>query len=154
MASVNPERLAKEILAKNPGRSYTDIETIINNYGIRIYYYAFSSEISGIFTWIGKQPVIGINKLHPKVRQRFTMAHELYHFLKHPEDRQVLRMSSTITDNLEERQASCFAASLLMPKQVITANKEKSVKALAKFFKVSEEAMEIRVNEFRVQNDR
>jgi len=153
MASVNSERLAKEILAKNPGRSYTDIETIINNYGIRIYYYAFSSEVSGIFTWIGNQPVIGINKLHPKVRQRFTMAHELYHFLKHPEDKQVLRMSSTANDNLEERQASCFAASLLMPKQVIAASKEKSTKALARLFRVSEEAMEIRVRELGMHNN-
>ncbi len=150
MATVNPERLAKEILAKNPSGSYTDVESIIDNYGIRVYYYAFSSEISGIFTWIGNQPVIGINKLHPKVRQRFTMAHELYHFLKHPEDKQVLRMSSTTNDNLEERHASEFAASLLMPKQVIAANNEKSARALAKFFRVSEEAMEIRLKELLV----
>lgn len=56
MASVNPEKLAKEILAKNPSRTCTDIETIINNYGIWVYYYIFSSEISGIFTWVVISP--------------------------------------------------------------------------------------------------
>lgn len=147
MATVNPERLAKEVLAKKPSGSYTDVESIINSYGIRVYYYSFSSEISGVFTWMGNQPVIGINKLHPKVRQRFTLAHELYHFLKHSEDKQVLRMSSIATDDLEERQASRFAASLLMPRQVISNHKEKSVKALARLLRVSEEAMEIRIKE-------
>ena len=147
MATVNPERLAKVVLAKYPSNGYVDIELIVRDFGIRIYFYAFSSEISGIFTWMGYQPVIGINKLHPKVRQRFTLAHEFYHFLRHPEDRRVFKMSTMVTDNLEERQASEFAASLLMPKQLIIANKEKSNKALARLLRVSEEAMEIRLTD-------
>lgn len=146
--TVNPERLAQQILEKFPSKDFTNIEAIVKEFGIRVYFTPFvSGEISGIYTRIGNVPVIGINSDHPKARQRFTIAHELFHYLKSPNSKQVMRMSSTVSDSLEERQACRFAASILMPEERIEAFKGKSAKAMARIFGVSRETMEIRLKE-------
>lgn len=76
----------------------------------------------------GKRWVIVVNALHPDVRQRFTIAHELGHLLlhgythPHADTRFRIRLnggSSTTTEDIEEIQANRFAAELLMPQHLI-----------------------------------
>lgn len=98
------------------------------------------------------QPVIGINKLHPKVRQLFTMAHELFHYLDSKDITHNPRFSTPMDRALTECKAKRFAASLLMPEPAIRSlialglEREKLLQA----FFVSQEALDIRLRELRI----
>lgn len=86
------------------------------------------------------------------VRRRFTVAHEIAHFVLHKD-----RIGASLTDdgmyrsNLstwEEVQANSLAAEILMPKELILRYVRQygpEAPLLAKFFKVSESAMQIRL---------
>ena len=81
-----------------------------------------------------KRTIIGVNAGHHENRQKFTVAHELGHFLLHDfasvhVDRQFkvwLRSeaSSQGTDN-DEKEANLFAAELLMPVRFLVKDIEK-----------------------------
>ncbi|WP_308101716.1 ImmA/IrrE family metallo-endopeptidase [Streptomyces sp. S07_1.15] len=76
----------------------------------------------------GRTPIVGVNDAHSAHRQRFTIAHELGHLLLHPGREVVLdrpvrvnlrdKTSSMATDR-EEIEANAFAASLLMPAELM-----------------------------------
>ncbi|WP_307976301.1 ImmA/IrrE family metallo-endopeptidase [uncultured Streptococcus sp.] len=66
--------------------------------------------------------VIFVNSREPLVRQRFTKAHELGHYVLGHEgvsNRLVDTSDYTFFDRLKERAANSFAAELLMPKKLI-----------------------------------
>ena len=84
---------------------------------------ALASDLSGFLFRDGEQTVIGVNTHHAKVRQTFTVAHELAHLILHKNieplhvDRRFLFRSAESakgTDPLET-EANKFAAELLMP---------------------------------------
>lgn len=98
---------------------------------------------------------IVVNGTHPEVRQRFTIAHEIAHFVLHrPEvgagisDNEFYRSSLS---NKQETEANKLAAEILMPYSLIKRIKEEEslddsdAKALAKALNVSEVAMKIRL---------
>lgn len=95
---------------------------------------------------------IYINKDHPETRRRFTIAHEIGHFLLHKD----LIGDGIVDDGLYrsslstsiEREANQFAADLLMPWGLLNLAMSKghnSIPELAKAFEVSEHAMSIRL---------
>lgn len=94
-----------------------------------------------------------VDKSEPSVRQRFTAAHELGHFVLHRasigethSDNYLLRAEGLT--NAQEAAANRFAADLLMPRELVSAAIDSgtaSVPALAKLFNVSELAMSIRM---------
>jgi hypothetical protein len=100
--------------------------------------------------------VIRINRHdHPK-RQRFTVAHELAHYLLHKDDigtgiEDDVLYRSSLSDK-REQQANRLAADILMPQNLIAeareAAEEKGIGELALYlsdvFGVSEAAMRIR----------
>jgi Zn-dependent peptidase ImmA (M78 family) len=120
--------------------------------------------ISGLLYRGDEAVIIGVNANHPPRRQRFTVAHEIGHYLLHKGRAVVLdhvRMnfrdatSSTATD-FEEIQANAFAAELLMPRDAVFAQAKRLsapedgtdatvVRDLADIFEVSEQAMEYRL---------
>lgn len=67
---------------------------------------------------------IKVNTLDAPVRQRFTIAHELGHYLLHkPDDvvyRDVIDNYDTLFDRIREREANNFAADLLMPEKLLS----------------------------------
>lgn len=100
------------------------------------------------------QRVILINSEQPAARKRFTIAHELgHHVLGHTESGHMFRDKAPDMNPYgappQEREANSFAASLLMPPEVVhelvveLGNSELSY--LAKCFQVSEQAMSIRL---------
>lgn len=105
--------------------------------------------ISGIYNEIDGQPYIAVNSKHSNVRKRFTVAHELYHFLTEYED-EVVRAVAT-EDGIEEieKNANRFAALLLMPEEAVKAIWGKGVclKHMAEVFGVSDQAMQIRLRD-------
>jgi Zn-dependent peptidase ImmA (M78 family) len=68
---------------------------------------------------------IEINRNHPVTRQRFTVAHEIAHFLKHPEvlkQKGQLDRNNTFKDEAEirrEDEADEEAAAILMPEYLV-----------------------------------
>jgi Zn-dependent peptidase ImmA (M78 family) len=88
----------------------------------------------------------------PLVRKRFTLAHEIAHFILH-RDSAGLEVSddefyrSRLSDT-QEVQANKLAAQILMPMhliQAMIASGTKEVSMLARVFQVSEAAMMIRL---------
>jgi len=126
------ETVVQELLTKHGVKEApVPIPMIAKNYGIRIFYQSLENDISGFLYRDSEQVVIGVNTHHAPVRQNYTAAHELGHFLLHEQaqlhvDREFrvrLRndISSQGTDEAE-REANLFAATLLMPKEFIEAD--------------------------------
>ena len=91
-------------------------------------------------------------KEHGRTRRRFTIAHEIGHFVLHRNkiDREVIddRLYRSRLDSDLEVQANDFAAFLLMPWDLIVREMERgrdTVEELAQAFEVSKSAMSIRL---------
>ena len=124
-------------------------------------------DVSGLLVRSDTAATIGVNMNHPLVRQRFTIAHELGHYLLHAglsshvdRDYRVNYRSAESSEatNVEEIEANFFAASILMPRQfldeenaVIALDNDAAVEKLAKRYLVSRHAMSLRLaNVYRV----
>lgn len=120
---------------------------------LRIEYVAMEPATSGSLTYIEGVWVIRVNKSQNIRRQRFTIAHELGHYMMHR------NKSESFTDeiffrtekkDIIEYRANEFASQLLMPeekvKQAIT-NGCRNLGKLAERFNVSSVAMKVRVQE-------
>lgn len=100
---------------------------------------------------------ITVNARHAETRRRFTVAHEIAHYVLHRES----IGDGIIDDGLYrsqrggaiERQANNYAASILMPAPLVgrewRAGKT-TAQALAKVFDVSPAVAEIRIKELRL----
>lgn len=105
----------------------------------------------------GETHRIAINARDGWQRQRFTLAHEIAHFLLHRdiidtgiEDDRMYR--SRLSDRFE-REANTVAAQLLMPPHMILTDWRqgiRDVRTLAAKYGVSEPAMAIRLRELRL----
>ncbi len=103
------------------------------------------SEYSGMID--KKAKVIYINGEEPLYRQRFTIAHELGHWiLKHQAE--VDYRNNQAPYSAEELQADYFAACLLMPKNTfLNVYQKMNISQLAAFFGVSRKAIGIRAGD-------
>lgn len=120
---------------------------------ILIEYVPLDPTISGKLSKKGKNWVISINKDQHINRQRFTLAHELAHYVLHKSE------SESFTDTVFFRGASVnnfeyaankFAAELLMPENKLRAvirNGKNNIEKLAESFGVSVAAMLFRVKQ-------
>jgi Zn-dependent peptidase ImmA (M78 family) len=92
----------------------------------------------------------------PPTRQRFTLAHELGHWVcqvREGHDAPIYCRAADVapeTDRLQEREANLFAAELLMPEPAIRVEwpRAASTVELATWFGVSEESMGWRLYSF------
>jgi predicted transcriptional regulator len=107
---------------------------------------------SGRTQWAGNRWVILVAEDEAKVRQRYSMAHELAHVLYHP--LAVPSLPATTNLTAEERlEAACeyFAACLLMPrlwmKRAYFDEGIQDVPSLARLFGVSWLAMRVRLEQ-------
>lgn len=105
---------------------------------------------------------IKINKYESLERQRFTLAHELAHFLLH---RNEIDRLGEIADNVLYRsgasetieyEANRLAAQIIIPEEAISERQQaigKNVDQLAKEFGVSKTVMEVRMAAYEAEND-
>lgn len=113
----------------------------------------------------GEGFIIRINRHDPSKRQRFSVAHELAHFLLHSD-----QIGAGISDDVlyrsslsdrREAQANRLAADILMPDQLVRQEvevaREKGVGDLVLFladeFAVSEAAMRIKLDQLGIAYD-
>lgn len=131
---------------------------IATQLGLKVYTVNnWDDEISGMIVRDEKRGgksgfAIYVNGKHPEVRRRFTMAHEVAHFVLHRsligdgiQDDALYRskLSSAI-----EAEANRYAADILMPWSLLNqemANGNNSVAELARAFNVSKSSMSIRL---------
>jgi Zn-dependent peptidase ImmA (M78 family) len=153
-------------LLKTQGMDHPPINPsdIAKNLGIKIERAAFSDDLSGVLMRSDGSAIIALNKSHHKVRQRFTIAHELGHFVLNHKgdmfiDQKVLNKRdgrSSIAIDPQEIEANAFAASLLMPEEMLlaevvklvpdqTTDRRELIGLLAKTFDVSIQAIEFRL---------
>jgi hypothetical protein len=102
---------------------------------------------SGFAKWYGGRWHIVVNADHARVRQRFTIAHELWHVLEHPFSAYAPR------EDIAERLADHFAACVLMPKIWVKRQWGAGIhdtNALARCFGVSRPAMRWRIDELKL----
>ena len=139
-------------------RSPVPVERIAQNLGIEVRFEAAEDDLSGALIRKPKgRVVIGVNSAHHSNRQRFTIAHEIGHFILHKgmklhvdEDFRINLRDGSVND--EEIDANAFAAELLMPTEFIGRDIQKlgridqqGVERLARRYQVSSRAMEIRL---------
>lgn len=134
------------------GYSPIDIFAIVNGWKdkkITIVKYPMSSRISGMCTKEKEDIIICINSTTSYGRQRFTLAHELYHVLYEEDMQRVICDMSMSDDKSEsEKEADQFASYLLMPYDALLEyeydktkwNLEKVIDA-QQFFQISHQAM-------------
>nr|DAU30664.1 MAG TPA: IrrE protein [Caudoviricetes sp.] len=132
-----------------------DIERFINNKypNIKIKHEDLSPDISGKLEMKDDMWVMTVNSKHPSVRQRFTLGHELGHYLNHRKSVKSFCDTVFFRSNQKssmEYMADQFAARLLMPESDIESlfkSGVNTVKEMASNFDVSLEAMKYRLEQ-------
>lgn len=126
----------KLLLTQNIKSAPVRVDEIARELGADVIYQPSDDAVSGFLFRDYKQrsAIIGVNSEHHPNRQRFTIAHEIGHFLLHEYEgfhfdgtNQGFQLklrddkSSKGTDD-DEREANLFAAELLMPKRFLDAD--------------------------------
>jgi Zn-dependent peptidase ImmA (M78 family) len=106
-----------------PGEFPVDVEAIAKNMGLRVEYTYLREGVSGMIEARGEDVVIYVDFDENSARQRFTIAHELGHFVERSNQGQ--RDFAFIDErgtkyDLHEFYADEFAGNLLMPADEIS----------------------------------
>jgi Zn-dependent peptidase ImmA (M78 family) len=142
---VNEKYIEKLIEDNKIERNPLDVEALIKTLGITVTREDFDYDISGYIEKRANDWFIGLNSHQNERRQRFTMAHELAHFVLHKkyveknkiEEQILLRSNDT---NKREKEANDYASNLLMPKKSFAdflSTGNKTIEDLADCFNVS-----------------
>ena len=124
------------------------IEKIAVFFSLKVVYYdKFPNNILRTIIQREDLKAIGVNSNHSVVRQRFSIAHELGHFLLgHDHEHIIDDTFDKPTD--KEQEANKFASEILMPSEMLKrdiSKDEYDISSLANRYKVSEQAMSIRL---------
>lgn len=156
------ELQAQKIFSELAGRKIpVPIEDVAEKLKIAISY-APSEEYSGmLIRREDQQTLMGVNSNEPKTRMRFTIAHEIGHFIFDKKNVSIDYRDTTKVQEKspEEKRADYFASCLLMPKKELkldfdqvptnSFDKEKLVE-FAKKYQVSQDAMKYRLLNLRL----
>jgi Zn-dependent peptidase ImmA (M78 family) len=144
-----------------------DVELVAHRLKLRTEAASLGENVSGLLVVEKGHGVIGYNTTQALVRQRFTIAHEIGHFVLHRHDDPsalfidthyiVYRRDaqSSTGEDRREIEANRFAAALLMPatllqteiqKKPLDFGDEEMLTDLASKFQVSTQAMSIRLS--------
>jgi len=131
--------------------------------GCKVVQRNFTDDLSGVLVRKDGAVTIAVNSEDSLLRRRFTIAHECGHLVLAHEgeifiDKQVVNRrdgNSSLAIDDKEIEANQFAASLLMPREAVVhhldellyscRNRAVLIEQLASKFKVSRQAMEIRL---------
>ncbi len=148
-------------------RAPIPVEAIAERLGIEVKLVPLEDQLSGMIFLHG-DPVVAVNSLHHRNRQRFTIAHEIGHFVMHLKeigeevhvDKKFIALArgshSSSGFDPKEVEANSFAAELLVPRYllrqhlsnaVVDVEDEALIADLAKRFQVSSQMMSFRISE-------
>lgn len=148
-----------------------EVVMMANYYGFEVYELDMDDSTSGLII-VDEKPIknfdsnkiIVVNSNHSNARKRFTIAHELGHFiLDNKPSKCYAHRDSTGVYNTRERDANSFASALLMPENDVkkfvnslTENTEFSIPdfilidKISKRYNVSIQAAEVRLNKLNL----
>lgn len=146
------------------------LEKIAKHLGVDIKGEGLDFDVSGLFLMKNDKYYIRYNVTESEQRQRFTIAHELGHFILHKEDKPLFvdksekilyrNFNSSTGEIKKEREANAFAAALLMPRFLLSQlinkapnNVDHVINYLATEFNVSEQAMSFRLSNLGYLNN-
>jgi len=140
------------------------VDEIAGRFGAEIVRTRSEGNEAGFALRDGSRMVIGVNIATARLRQRFTIAHELGHLVMHPGKPLIFDPSvrinrrnevSSLGTDFEEVQANAFAAELLIPRSLVldsvassmstSVSHDEALARLASEFDVSKEAMSYRL---------
>ena len=139
------------------------IERVAKELKLQVRFEPFEGDLSGCIVRHGNHARVGINSLHHENRQRFTLAHEIGHFLLHKGEQvfvdHAFRVNLRGTDagkaeNPEEIEANLFAAELLMPERFLDKDlkgkkldieSDELIRELSDRYRVSSQALTYRL---------
>ena len=166
MISTNHKSSFETVLDYMQADMPVNLDKLCDDLGIELSYVAMDDDISDeIESRKNGRFAINVNKDHHPNRQRFTIAHELGHFIHHRSligdginDNKLYRSTNQgkyFNQNItlgHEKEANTFAASLLMPREVVIECRRKgmSIKEMADYFRVSQAAMSYRLQGFGI----
>lgn len=138
-----------------------NLESLCHELNLKLQYLPMEDVVSGMIVMHSGQGDIVVNKLQHPNRQRFTISHEIGHFILHSGKQSEYvdkltrhRHAGTYEQPTEEVEANQFAAELLMPRFEIEKLVDEReiwlfddvvIKLLAEHFGVSAQAMTIRL---------
>jgi Zn-dependent peptidase ImmA (M78 family) len=142
------------------------VSKIADHLGAQLRFMPYEGELAGMIARNEENTVIGVNSLHPRARQRFTIAHEIGHLLLHDFDVHIdtgfsVKVAVKNRDELssqavdpDEIEANRFAAELLMPADLLISDlrnldidveDDDEIADLADRYQVSRQAMTFRI---------
>jgi Zn-dependent peptidase ImmA (M78 family) len=158
------EERARQVLAETgTARVPVPLELVAQALDVSLTQLPTGDEVSGVLAIDKDWASIAYNPAHPRVRQRFTIAHELGHFvLHHTDDGLFIDKGYAVMErakiprgsDLREIEANQFAAALLMPADLLKQElehagldlaTEEGLDQLAAQFGVSRTAMTYRI---------
>ncbi len=152
-----------------------NIAALCRKLGFEIYAENLPSDHSGFIivhpkakARYGSEKVIVVNSEESPLRQRFTVAHELAHYVLHSNGEKVYAhrdILPTQTDSAKETEANTFASAVLMPPDLIKKaleifegyalvdfSNERRIEFISKAFAVSKPAAAMRLKALRIIN--
>lgn len=156
---MTPENQAREVISRFQNEAPVNVTGIAEALGLSVW--ESDAELpEGVSGKLFKDPISGgaegfsiiVRESDPYVRRRFTVAHEIAHFVLHRD-----QIGDSLADDelyrsglstRQEAQANRFAADILMPRNLVTRYVNqygKDPQTLASLFRVSERAMRIRL---------
>lgn len=146
-------RQAMEMIRQHQHSAPVQTVPLANALGLPVYKSSFgeNDDISGMIRKEGGKYLIYVNKRHNANRRRFTIAHEIAHYILHKDaigdgiiDDALYR--SGLTSKMES-EANRLAADILMPWHLMAEDEisGKSLQELAEKYDVSTAAMAIRL---------
>jgi len=138
-----------------------DVHSLPARLGIEFKQAYLAKDIAGMLEKNGDSFLITVQARDIPVRQRFTLAHELGHYMLHrrligdglDDDRayrstEIGKYHNTRIGPAEEKDANRFAVNLLMPRELIASERRRlndDIQKMADLFQVSKQTMSIRL---------
>jgi len=121
------------------------IHELVENYGLTVFKAAFEDKAIAGYIDFDKKRIV-VNNEDALARQNFSIAHELGHWIMHPDEvkadqnniRIVYRRPMGGETEPLEIEANAFAAYLLVPEEMLKRHQQKSDLELAQLFNVSQ----------------
>lgn len=137
--------------------NYVDVIKLADDLGIDVFAINNGDDFNACIHYdelIGKL-YIEVNENHPETRRRFSIAHELAHFVLHPDDIVEKKTLNRISKNDykyddKEKEADKLAAEILMPKELVELFLESEKLTTTRF--ISENSFFKIAEHFKVSN--
>lgn len=176
MRQSEVKKKAQEFCNKNGISSYpVEIVRICKENGLKVFEEYLNQDVSGlivvddkVWTKYNTNQFILVNLAESATRRRFTIAHELAHFVLHRNGsklyahRDMTSNDSNFRSSIEQ-EANYFAANVLMPEELIRNKVEEIredtwgvlpnfvlIREIADNFAVSESAAEVRLRQLEI----